>query len=535
MYLIDLNVLFDLAHQRVRHDYAVNLFRSFYAGECRLAISDEIRNELQRTSRSGEQDPMLSLIDALPEVRLVGGKDNIILCDQLAPIVFPEKKEKSQLSENDKSDLMHLATVIHGKLAGLITSDRRILEAAPIIQSRFDIQISSPSDFDISSWQGVRNSEIEAGIQSRLDVKPFQEKDYGLVKDLLMRSGLSLPDIIGGWLPTDMKGSSSTRMVVRQGEVVIAYVSWSRVEPASKEIKVRALLDEEYSHGANVIQMLLRKSLEECDISGIVKLSLYLPERQVSIKEIAHKMGFRATETANRMAKVAVNMIVTPESWQYFVNDLQIAAHIKLPKLAPRFENFPQLIEVGCPDGDRRFVRLDELETLLSPILFCLKGRQAIVIPIKPKYASTLLGHTKQLSLAPKVQAEASNDRLYFNSPNSLKHYQRGNIVLFYESGKKGAQAIVAAARVVDSYLMRCDEVDEQSLSRSVLRSDMMREIGRSANKAACLFDNIVVLQKPVALKFLNNIGYKNNSLLTTNKLSHEQLSRILEEGLRRD
>ncbi len=60
LFLIDLNVLFDLGPRRQRNEEAIALFKAERLNFCRLAISDELLVELKGHS-SGKTDPMLDL------------------------------------------------------------------------------------------------------------------------------------------------------------------------------------------------------------------------------------------------------------------------------------------------------------------------------------------------------------------------------------------------------------------------------------------------------------------------------------------
>lgn len=106
LFLLDLNVLFDLTGpRRIRHDEAVSLFQAERMGLCKLAISNEIREELHRTATPGKLDPMEGFIDILPSVPLKTFDLNDLLFEHLALMVFPHKTE---LTRNDKSDLCHM-------------------------------------------------------------------------------------------------------------------------------------------------------------------------------------------------------------------------------------------------------------------------------------------------------------------------------------------------------------------------------------------------------------------------------------------
>ena len=84
LFLLDLNVLFDLAPRRLRHDEAVSLFQAERMNFCRLAISNEIREELRRTAHEGKTDPMDAYIGIFPSFPLSQGKDDNNLLEELA-------------------------------------------------------------------------------------------------------------------------------------------------------------------------------------------------------------------------------------------------------------------------------------------------------------------------------------------------------------------------------------------------------------------------------------------------------------------
>jgi hypothetical protein len=292
-------------------------------------------------------------------------------------------------------------------------------------------------------------------------------------------------------------------------------------------------VDEADPQAHQVARILLIEAAKSSARTTMVRFVLDLPERQITLREFAHRMGFRDSEVAGRLLKLSVRRVVTPSTWFEFREKLLSSTGIGLPEHPPVYEGYAQLLQIGCPDGDRRHVRLDELETLLSPAIFYLAGRPSLIVPIKPKFAEPLLGHGSQLSFAPRLNAETSADRLYLSSARTLNQYERGAIALFYESGESGAQAVIAAARIADAYLIRRDAISEESLARSVLTMDNLRDIGQSADKAACLFDNVVIFDHPVGLRFLRSIGHDSVRLRTANRITDEHLSKILKEGLR--
>lgn len=109
LFLLDLNVLFDLGPRRARHDDVVDLFALERRGICRLALSTEFDAELARTAKAGKTDPMQGFGRIFPKFAAPAGPDWDLFVKVLGPMVFPERHEAGALTANDLSDLRHLA------------------------------------------------------------------------------------------------------------------------------------------------------------------------------------------------------------------------------------------------------------------------------------------------------------------------------------------------------------------------------------------------------------------------------------------
>jgi hypothetical protein len=195
-----------------------------------------------------------------------------------------------------------------------------------------------------------------------------------------------------------------------------------------------------------------------------------------------------------------------------------------------------QQIEIHCPDGNRRFVPLREVESGLSPALFCLPGRPAVITPIQRAFAEQLLEHLAQTSLLPRSRAAQFAERHYLSSERTLKFFNRGTLMLFYESGKgKGSASVVAMARVQRAYLKPQGVIDQADFDPSVLSPETLSSIGSSKAKTVTAFDNVIVLPRPVPLSSLQKIGCgEPTQLITTRPITTEQLNKILDEALSR-
>jgi predicted nucleic acid-binding protein/GNAT superfamily N-acetyltransferase len=534
LFLLDLNVLFDLTGpRRERHKDAVSLFQAERLNICKLAVSNEIREELHRTAAPGKLDPMEGFIDILPSFPLkkFDGRDPRLL--KLASIVFPEKNE---LSANDKSDLCHIATAAQHGLSGLITNDSTVLEAGPKIKVEFGIEILSPTAFLLTSLTSSETS-FEGNGHPQLTLSEIEDPQFSEVHAFLNKLGISPSAIATKWLPTGANSRVSPGFAVWMGEGLIGYITWS-VNAIESIIRARAAVDTSNPAANDAARILLTYLVEQIPQQGPQRIDLDFPSFQPIIREFAISLGFRGELNEGGLYKIVLGGVVTEASWSHYQAQLLTNSGIKLPDHMPKYQHAEQQIPVATPDGNRRYITLTELETLLSPALFCLPGRPAVITPIQRSYAEPLLGHSTQGSLLPSPRVSLFQDRHYISASKTLHHFQRGTLILFYESSKgHGRCAIVAIARVHQAYLRQCEELNSDDLEHSVLPTTThVAAIGKNKTRTITVFDNIFILPRPVSLTLLRHLDCGSTTqLISTNPISDTQLKEILHEAFCHD
>lgn len=532
LYLLDLNVLFDLSPRRLRHDEAASLFQAERMNFCRLAISTEIREELQRTAHQGKTDPMESFINIFPSFPLFQDSDSETLLEDLASMIFYKKKEKAQLSTNDKSDLRHVATVIQRKLAGLITNDSAILEAAQQIKSTYGVEVLSPSAFRLNESAPHGNNQFETSNDCTLTLLEVSSTSEKAVHTLLSKLKLSGSTISTGWLQTDPHGRIATRCAVWDDTTLVGYLTWSARDKTGSVI-ARIAVDETNFHALSAARILLIYLLEQLSPNGPYQVRLELPPKQSYVRELASGFGFSRSPEQNVLSKIILGGVLTNKTWGTYQDKLAKKSNLKLPTSIPTYHSIDQQIQILTPDGNQTHVTLDSLESLLSPALFCLPGRPAVITPVQRSFSEALLGHSRQASLLPMNSASLFQDRHYLSSPRTLQFFKRGTLILFYESTKrKGRSEIVAIARVRQAFLKPSNTFYESDLTQSVLTATSLPNIGKSNMKTVTVFDNIYLLPHPVPLKSLQRIGCgRPNDLITTHPINDSQLQEILREA----
>ncbi|WP_412525055.1 GNAT family N-acetyltransferase [Burkholderia lata] len=532
LFLLDLNVLFDLGPRRRRNDEALELFRAERLGTCRLALSEEIGAELTRTATTGRTDPMQAYARILPTFACPGPDEWTSISDELAPMVFPDRQRAGELTANDVSDLRHLATAIHHQLAGLVTNDSSILQVSGLLKQRYGIDVISPAAFKNVTSVMADDEVYETASSGTLSLATVTVADGAAVRQLLSKVGISSSDAIGKWAADDAGGGACIRWAAWSDRELVGYLVWLGGVPGAP-LTIRMVIDESHSHAPNAARALLNQLFEQALGGGTAQIRLEFPAHQAGVREVAGAHGFGGVLEQAALQKIALGRVVTAKNWSRCRRDLATVGRLKLPDVVPTFASVDQQIKVLRPDGNAVHVSLSVLETLLAPALFCLPMRPAVITPVRRDFAEHLLEHLPQRSLLPHARAALYRERHYLSDKRTLKHFQRGSLVLFYESAKHhGLGAIVAIARVQQAYLKSQEAMERTDLDPSVLDDAALEAIGRSQVKTVTVFDNLIKFPRPVSLEALRVLGCGNAAnLMTTRPINDLQLQEILARG----
>jgi hypothetical protein len=183
--------------------------------------------------------------------------------------------------------------------------------------------------------------------------------------------------------------------------------------------------------------------------------------------------------------------------------------------------------------GTDFMIDLFDLETILSPTLFVLPNRGAVLVPIRAAYADDLLGTAAQGSLLPKPQAAILHERTYFSSTRNERLLTKGTPIVFYESGKSnGRSAAVAVARITSTVVVPKSQIAVTLIDSGVVAEEGIKDLSSGDQIAATMVDNVMKLRRPVPLKLLRALGCVDKSnLITSRSITPEQLQRIMIEG----
>ena len=525
LFLLDLNVLFDLSPRRARHEEALSVFQAERANFCKLAISDEMIEELTRTTTSARLDPMMCLARTFPRFPVSSVLDDSPVVSALAQLVFPNKSH-GFLSKNDRSDIRHLLTAIENNLAGLVTNDEAILSAASAIGTQFGVQVLSPKAF-LPDESAARTISIFETSHSSLQLLPMAKFDEGELRSLLASAGLTAADLASGWL-----SDASTGYVVRSESKLVAFVSWPTLRH-NGATTIRAAIDDSVLNSAEVSRGVMMHAMNLI-VDGPTTLQLRTPSNHVVLREVAHGMGFCGVQGSVDLTKFVFGRVANKGNWDLVRAELAECG-LKMDTQFPMYRRIEQQIPYSVRGGESGYDTLETLETLLSPGLFCLPGRPAVITPIRHEYSNLLLGHSRQRSFLPASTSQLFQERHFISGPNVFNHMKRGTLILFYESNApRGKGELVAIARVRRSYLREMNDLETKDLVQSVLTQQTLAQIGRAELKCITVFDNVFALPKPISLRRLQQLGCgQPNDLITTHPITDVQLQSILVEAFK--
>lgn len=533
LFLLDLNVLFDLGPRRPRHENAIAIFRAERMSICSLAISSEIHKELKRTATKGKTDPMQSLAKTLPEFSSPPEDAWELLAPKLGKLIFPERTKNGSLSANDVSDLKHLATAIYHGLPGLITSDEAVLCQAHELRRMHGLEVISPSSFQAGQPDHIVHESYFTSSDLVLTIEPASVVDEAEIQSLLHHLDVPAVERATKWAVVD--GSSlCKRFVVRDSATVVGYLLWPQ-SLKSNIIDALMAVREDTPVVKDAVQLMLNHLSANAANSDIALVRLTCPHRQATLREVAATFGYTAVaENSSQLQKIIVRRILMQKNWQEVQRMIADTCAVYLPESVPIFRHVDQQLPVLRADGQRTFVSFSRLESLLSPVLFGLHGREGVLVPLRPRYAEHLLEANPQATFLPRSRAQLFQQRHYLSGYGTLRAFRPGGLLFFYESGSTGA--VVAVARVLRAYHRDVGAMSSVDLTPSVLESDSLKDIGSTKLKTITVFDNLLHFPVQVTREFLVSIGCgEPHQLMTSRPLSAEQVQKILCKGISGD
>lgn len=529
LYVIDLNVMFDVIKSKVRQrsPLAERLIAAALAHQIRLAVAPEFVVELERTTRDEGIDPVLRLARQLPRLVSSDRVEMERLSALVHTVVFVTPGSSAAGSPQALSDARHLAQAALARASAYVTSDGQLLAAREQLLQQIGIDVASLDEFEtlLPAESSSSDRSHLKGTDCVMTSAPVEAvrnylKGHGVMGSLLSEFAPNLANL-DRW---------KARAVSEAGEVVAIGAC---VAPANIDAPARILVHVRPDHVAceTLADHLLASQCQEACGSGPITIELPHVPGQSAVRRAATLLGFVPLPRADTSIKVALGRPVTNESWKAIARQTRRKTGLHLPEKPPDTAAVQSGLVVQGPDGKTVTVRLPALEDALGPTILLWPDRDGVIVPIARNYADDLLGTGDQFPLFGSPEAAFVARRTYFNSPRTATLMRPGVPILFYESKRSGGRgAIVAAARIADATVVAKLHVPDDLLRRAVVED--LGPLSATSDLLATSFDNLLRFPTPVSLETLRRLRVDvSANLQTTTALPYARLAEILELG----
>jgi GNAT superfamily N-acetyltransferase/predicted nucleic acid-binding protein len=537
VYVLDLNVFWDVVHNRPRVDYARQVIGAALDNFIRVVVSAEFLNELKRTTRTEGSDPALEFALQLPALPMPSDATIQEINTELAALVFP-MKAPGTLSAQDRSDLIHLATAIYHRVNGFLTSDDAIVNCGSKLLIRFGLEVFHIRDF--AAALSTRKKEIMP-LQARVSGETLKlweliAKDSSLVGSFLDLIGVEesqCRDVFGD----GVSSHHIKKVAVTSEEDVVCLAYWDPRGTLQGRCTVAVLANEDHPACETALDCMLSRIASEVSTISPVVMDLDLAPGSAIARKTALVHGFKQISNSlpNRLSKVCIGRPISKDNLPKIAAAIEQLSGLSIPPALPDFSSHYQAIVLRDADNVQRNIELGQLERIFSPVLFLLPKRTAVVVPIQRTYAEQLFGTSAQMTFIPGKEAVLFSERIYLSSPRNLHILIEGTILLFYESGRNGGQAaVIAVARSLGTAVLDKAQIPPTILRRGVIESDDLDELTTNAKVAVTRFDNVMLLPRVLALSYLRSMGCVDGSnLITARRITDEQTAAIIQEAYR--
>jgi predicted nucleic acid-binding protein len=538
-YVIDVNVFLDIVKDRQRAESAKRLVTAAMSGILRLFATHEFVQELSRAAKDAQNDPVLHLATALPQFPEVPGLVLEELKRDLAGMIFPGRGGIENLRPREVSDLRHLATTIHHRAAGFVTSDEAILRKREELRRKFSIEVVGPAElaelYVPNQWMPAQ-ADVLAHGGSALEVAEMPEEHRKTVEAFLV-SCLWSEGQIAEALAAGQSACPRHRVVVTCGGSLIAFASWDLPRPPRWQSGAWlgiATLHPMVDLASDVLVEQMAR-----DICALHPASALLQghtrSRYFCTTAVAH--GFIPVgppANPSHFEKLCFGTVLTPRNWVQARAAISNAIGLNLPERPPTYSGPTTRIECSFQNGSPDVLPLSAFEPRFGPTIAFLPDRPSVVVPIQRTFADQLLGTAQQLSFLPRAEASMWQERLYLCSPRALAVLAAGSTIFFYESRGKneGRGAVVAVAQIVRTAVRKKAVLDAAMTRRGVLTTDEIADLSATEETALVYFSQLMPLKRPIPMSRLRALGCMDAANFVTARHIEERAAwAIIEEG----
>src|SRR5579862_677921 len=410
VYVIDLNVFWDVVRHRARSEYGNDIIRAAFHRLINMVITPEFVRELERTSVVPSNDPALEFALQLPVLSDPDPPITQAIMDKIAPLVFPDRQKAGTLSSQDRSDLIHLAVAIHHSANGFVTSERAILRASDSIFRLYGVEVihvESLSSVLRASQKPIPAFRAQLSSDTLYIVSLAQSTD---TLETFLKETSAPADFRSDFVSASTMDTSRTRIAVSSDTEMVCLASWDTAAGLQGRATVRLIANGEHVAVETALNCIVHQVCKEASKAGPVLLRLITPNGQAESQKAALQHGFQPVDKASDedgivLQKLCIGRPITSKNWTRIRRTLEQCSGLSFEQDFPTIDATDISVPFKVSDGGGRTLPLSRLEKMLSPTIFALPDRHAYIAPIRRGYAEQLFEGSPQMSLTPKREA----------------------------------------------------------------------------------------------------------------------------------
>ena len=539
-YVIDLNVFFDAVRNR-DNGQCSQIIASSLRHEIRLFVTSEFATELDRTSQDRKNDPIMTFAKVLPTLPQVGSDRLQAIVTDLRNLFSSTSPGPRQWTINDVSDQIHLASSIHHRVFGFITSDSAILRHSDRLYERFRLRVLSPDDVvDIFETEDHSVIHVPMSISEKREIRVsnLNDSNSASVDQFLQRH--STRDQSLSWWRSAITGHVlPAPLVVSSAQQIVGIGLWTGTSRSRSDAVLHLIVDEYQPESDRAIDYMLSFSANIGEVGRVWKFNLKIPRKQIRTRETALKRGFHPQRSIDNDDKIEFTRVVVKRPvvsgyWPRLASRFRDETGLGLAHSMPSYQELENtgivLSREGVPTSWP--MSLFDFETFISPGLLITPRRGAVIVSIQERYADELLPEaSNQRLLVSHHDAAFRLERAYFLKAGMHAFFPRGQLVVFYISRPR-SQA-VALSRVTYSETLTKTQAMLRLIRQGVLSEDEIRRRANDRNEITVFtFDNLLRFPQSIDFSRLKEMGcISDANLVTAEKISDVAVRRIVKEA----
>ncbi|MBI4218372.1 MAG: GNAT family N-acetyltransferase [Elusimicrobia bacterium] len=537
IFVIDLNVFFDLVKNRPRKENVSAIFSASHHHFIKVCVTPEFTKELRRNKVKYPQDPILDFASTLPTLPEISASQLAPIIDLLKKNLFPHVNYSTVQSE---SDVTHLAYCIQHDVHGFVTSDKEILRAKDRLFSAYNLEVVSPAE--LSSAQVGPSRRITFATEVDIVIAPHEESQKRDLTAFLRRLGVDQNTILSAIVP-GTNDLPRKRIIFWNNQRIIGFCSWEHPTSLRSNYSVYALIDEDFPRCDLVIEHAFESISRDYLEANFSSVQICFHINQVRTRETALKLGYRQSSSSriarqlNQYNKIMCGPVVLSHNWSKFNFHFHGATNFMPPEQIPTYGTVVNSgLNLKSQTSGGTYFNIFKLESFLSPTLFLFLGRTGLIIPIMKSYADQLFSMpTPQGRLLETREAPLLIEKAYYRKPSGLNKFSAGTPVVFYQSRTKSTDGMaVGCGRITFSKKLHVDEISLHISRQGVLdRRELLERANTKEEIHVFTFDNFKPFTKMIEHRKLKQLGCGRANFVGPEGLDHRTLSAICREGYR--